>query len=112
MAWTEWRLLANRKEWFDDQLDYEGPSCYELGTGGPRGGNIQPHYVGETKNERERMRQYARHGSHLSKTIDWHLKQGWCLFYRGMAVPSKAAACPLQVRLELDVERGRRGIIW
>jgi hypothetical protein len=99
MAWTGWRLLANRKEWFDDQFDHDGPSCYELGTGGSRGGDIQPHYVGETKNERKRMCQYACHGSHLSKTIDWHLKEGWCLYYRGTALKTKAAAVEMQNRM-------------
>jgi hypothetical protein len=99
MAWTGWRLLANRKEWFDDQFDHDGPSCYELGTGGSRGGDIQPHYVGETKNERKRMCQYACHGSHLSETIDWHLKEGWCLYYRGTALKTKAAAVEMQNRM-------------
>ena len=99
MAWTRWRLLANRKEWFEEKFDYEGASCYELGTGGSRGGSIQPHYVGETKNERARMRQYAKHGSHLSKTIDWHLKEGWCLYYRGTCCASKADAVAMQNRM-------------
>jgi len=90
--------LANRKEWFDGQFDHDGPSCYELGTGGPRGGDIQPHYVGETKNERKRMCQYACHGSHLSETIDWHLEEGWCLYYRGTALQTKAAAVEMQNR--------------
>jgi hypothetical protein len=99
MAWTGWRLLANRKEWFDDRFDYDGPSCYELGTGGPSGGDIQPHYVGETKNERKRMGQYACHGSHLSETIDRHLEEGWCLYYRGTALQTKAAAVEMQNRM-------------
>src|SRR5438477_13024542 len=37
-SWTSWRRIANRREWFDDALDWDGPACYELGLGGPRGG--------------------------------------------------------------------------
>lgn len=96
MAWTQWRKLANKDEWFDDQFDYTGASVYELGTGGARGGNIQIHYVGETKSEKSRMRCYAAHGSHLSEIIDDHLKRGWCLFYRGMRRGSKEAAVATQ----------------
>jgi hypothetical protein len=99
MAWTTWRLLANRKDWFDDRFDYEGPACYELGTGGPRGGAIQAHYIGETKNECSRMECYARHGSHLSDIIDDHLERGWCLYYRGMSCASKKAAVAMQDRM-------------
>ncbi len=104
MSWTAWRLLARKGEWYDDAFDYEGPACYELGTGGPRGGGIEPHYVGEAKNERNRMREYARHGSHLSEIIDWHLNQGWSLFYRGRALPSKKAAVAMQNRLLAEFE--------
>jgi hypothetical protein len=99
MAWTGWRLLANRSEWFEDWFDYEGASCYELGTGGVRGGSIEPHYVGETINERRRMYQYACYGSHLSNVISWHLTQGWCLYYRATAMPTKAAAVEMQNRM-------------
>src|SRR5208282_19854 len=96
MSWTDWRLLARGNRWYGDSLDYDGPCCYELGTGGPRRGAIQPHYIGETKNERARMKQYASHGSHLSRIIDWHLKEGWCLYYRGYKVSSKAEAKKMQ----------------
>ena len=99
MAWTHWRLLANHKEWFDDTFDHEGPSCYVLGTRGPRGGDIQPHYVGETKNEKSRMKCYARHGSHISKIIDVHLKDGWSLYYRGTCCDSKEDAVAMQNRM-------------
>lgn len=99
MSWTEWRLLADRENWYGDGFDYEGPCCYELGTGGPRGGNIEPHYVGETANEKERMCRYARDGSHLSRIIDWHLKQGWCLYYRAWSRRSKEAAIQMQNNL-------------
>lgn len=99
MGWTKWRLLACGNEWYNQSFDYEGPSCYELGTGGPRGGRIQPHYIGETRNERARMGQYASHGSHLSKIIEWHLKQGWCLYYRGYKAASKKKAVEMQNRM-------------
>ena len=60
MGWTRWRKIAESNQWFDEHFDYEGPACYELGTGGPRGGAIQIHYVGETKSERSRIQCYAR----------------------------------------------------
>lgn len=72
MGWTQPRLLATKRAWFDHTFDYNGPACYELGTGGPRGGRIQWHYVGETSNERVRLSCYARSGSHLSDFIEWH----------------------------------------
>jgi hypothetical protein len=99
MAWTPHRLLADRRNWYDGEFDYTGPACYELGTAGPRGGRIQWHYVGETANERARMQQYARMGSHLWETIDLHLQDGWSLYYHGCALPTKAAAVAMQNRL-------------
>jgi hypothetical protein len=90
MGWTSARLIAVKGIWFPELLDNDGPACYELGTGGPRGGNIQWHYVGETTNERSRIECYARNGSHLSKLINWHLNQGWCLYYRASACVSKS----------------------
>jgi|SRR6266581_172023 len=99
MGWTTPRLLAKGNEWYDDAFDYEGPACYELGTGGPRGGKIQWHYVGETANEKKRLSEYARSGSHLSSTIDWHLKRGWSLYYRACACSSKKAAKEMQDRM-------------
>lgn len=99
MSWTMPRLLATKEEWFDHSFDYAGPACYELGTGGPRGGRMQWHYVGETCNERARVSCYARSGSHLSEIIDWHLRQEWCLYYRAFAVESKAEAKRMQDEL-------------
>jgi hypothetical protein len=99
MGWTGPRLVAKGCEWYDDEFDHVGPACYELGTGGPRRGNIKWHYVGETKNERERLRKYARSGAHISSTIEWHLKRGWFLYYRACACPSKQAAKKMQDRL-------------
>jgi len=74
--WTKPRLIAYKSEWYEDPFDYDGPACYQLGTGGPRGGDIQWHYVGEKSNERQRISIYARSGSHLSEIIDYHLRQG------------------------------------
>lgn len=96
MAWTSWRKVADRNEWYSDQFDWDGPACYELGLAGPRGGDLQPVYVGETKNEQARIAAYASHGSHLSPLIDYHLRQGWALWYRAQSKPSKAAAVRMQ----------------
>ena len=65
MGWTKPRLLAYGNEWFDASLDHKGPAYYEIGTAGPRGGNIEWHYVGETANEKKRMSCYGRDGSHI-----------------------------------------------
>ena len=97
--WTQPRLIAQGRQFLDEGLNYDGPCCYELGTGGPRGGRIQWHYVGETLNERQRITGYARHGSHLSPIIDWHLRQGWSLYYRARACASKEQARQMQDNL-------------
>jgi hypothetical protein len=96
VRWTEWRKLANKKYWYDYELDYDGPACYELGIGGPNYGGIRPVYVGETANERKRLSNYARHGSHLSHIIDDCLRNDWTLYYRAVALPSKDAAIDMQ----------------
>src|SRR5678816_2573492 len=99
MRWTDWRMLARGSEWFDGDFDHDGPACYELGTCGPRGGDPQPHYVGETSNERRRMFAYAQHGSHLSSIISTHLRDGWTLCYRAVALDTKGSAKQMQDRL-------------
>ena len=99
MGWTSWRKIADRHDWFHEALDWDGPACYELSVAGPRGSDLQPVYVGETVNERSRVANYARSGSHLAEFIDWHLKKGWTLWYRAQAMPSKAAAKAMQDRL-------------
>jgi hypothetical protein len=99
MAWTNWTLLATPNEWLSASLTYMGPACYELGTGGPRGGRIREHYVGETGNEMVRLSCYGRNGSHLAEIIDDHLRRGWCLWCHSMALPSKAAAVAVQNNL-------------
>lgn len=99
MGWTNPRLLADRNQWFDIALDHEGPACYEIGTDGPRGGDIKWHYVGETQNEKWRMTKYGRDGSHLSKVIRSHIRNGMCIYYRAWAHPSKVAAKHMQDNL-------------
>ncbi len=99
VPWTNWRRLADKFYWDDHEFDYDGPACYELGIGGPNYGNIRIVYVGETGNEKKRLVSYAKHGSHLSEIIDYHLKRGFSLYYRGIALPSKAAAMDMQDNL-------------
>jgi hypothetical protein len=99
MGWTTPRLLAYKNEWYDASLDHRGPACYEIGTGGPRGGGIEWHYVGETANEKNRMSRYGRDGSHLAKEISYHLRQGWHVYYHAWACSSKKAAKRMQDNL-------------
>ena len=96
MAWTEWRRIATDREWSDDLCDWDGPACYELAVGGPRGGDLRIVYVGETCNERRRISSYARSGSHLAGIIDEHLREGWCLYYRAQSRDKKADARRMQ----------------
>lgn len=98
-VWTQWRKIADSRHWIDDELDWDGPACYELAIGGPRGGRITTVYVGETVSERRRVIAYASHGSHLADIIRWHLKRGWCLFYRAQLKRSKGAAIRTQDNL-------------
>lgn len=99
MGWTTWRKIANRQHCFPESLDYDGPSCYELAIAGPRAGALRVVYAGETVNERQRMMDYAIHGSHKAEIINWHLKRGWSLWYRACAKPSKTKARAMQDRL-------------
>ena len=94
--WTKWRKIADEDHWYNDNFDYEGPACYELGLGGPRGGNIRPVYVGETTNEQKRMISYAQHGSHITEIVSESLENGWFLYYRAQALSSKKAAQKMQ----------------
>jgi GIY-YIG catalytic domain-containing protein len=104
MGWTNWRKIAEKGTWCDEELDHDGPACYELAIGGPRGGDIRPVYVGETVNERTRVIAYASHGSHLADIIASHLRRGWSLYYRAQARPSKRAAKGTQDRLLKEFE--------
>ena len=104
MGWTQWRKIADKHEWYSEELDWDGPACYELSIAGPRGGDRKIVYVGETINEKKRMAAYAQHGSHLSEIIAWHLKDGWHLFYRAQAAESKAHAVEKQNSLLLQYD--------
>ncbi len=100
--WTNWRLIADKKYWYDDELDWDGPVCYELAIAGPRGGDLRIVYVGESSNEKYRIASYARSGSHLSEIIDWHLKEGWYLYYRGYTCNLKREAMEMQNKILAD----------
>ena len=99
VGWTTFRVIATINEFTTEACDHDGPACYELAIAGPRGGDLRIVYVGETQNERARMTCYGRDGSHLSKIIRQHLRNGWHLYYRGWATPTKKAAITLQNRL-------------
>jgi hypothetical protein len=99
MAWTAWRLLAERSKWFDEQFDHAGAACYELSIAGPRGGDRRIVYCGHTGNEEKRMSTYGRDGSHLAKIIRSHLRDGWCLYYRGWCCDSKGEADSMERRM-------------
>ena len=103
-AWTRWRKIADRKYWYSESLDWDGPACYELAIGGPRGGGKIIVYVGETINEKKRIIGYASHGSHLSEIIEKHLKNGWHLFYRAQIKTTKKQAGLLQNNLLANYE--------
>ena len=104
MAWTRWRKIADRRHWFPEALDWNGPACYELALAGPRGGDLRIVYVGETVNEHSRVVAYASRGSHLAEIIASHLRRGWCLFYRAQAKVSKAEAVRMQNSLLADYD--------
>ncbi|MFZ4580834.1 MAG: hypothetical protein ACOYOB_20825, partial [Myxococcota bacterium] len=53
----------------------------------------------ETSNERRRISEYGRSGSHLNRHVDSVLSAGKCIWYRAIAVNSKADARVLQDRL-------------
>lgn len=90
--WTKWRKIANKKEYFDRELDHVGPATYEIGIRKKGQKKIRIQYIGETNNERRRMKQYGRNGSHIAHKIDKALNDGYELFYRGQTKPSKAKA--------------------
>ena len=91
-------------------LTTTGPACYELGVGHSRS-RVRPTYVGETKSESARISSYGAGHSHLSKTIDSYLRRGFNLYYRGMAVSSKAEAKAMQDNYlsEYDYEWNTQG---
>jgi len=99
MGWTKWRKIADSKYFYDEEFDYDGATCYEIAIAGSRGGNVRIVYVGETGNEKRRLKEYAKHGSHLSKKINQAVRKGWCIFYRAQAKNSKKEAITMQNNL-------------
>ncbi|MCU0239225.1 MAG: hypothetical protein MUC29_07270 [Pyrinomonadaceae bacterium] len=87
--WTNWRIIADRETKYTWELDWSGPSIYELSITGPRGGNRLTKYLGETQNEKVRISNYARNGSHLWELIDEELERGNLLWYRSLRMKSK-----------------------
>jgi len=97
--WTELIKIADENFWYPQDLYYDGPACYQLVIAGTRKGNARIVYVGETQNERCRITAHARRSSHLSEIIDWHLAEGWHLYYRSQALLTKQMAFEMQNRL-------------
>ena len=97
--WIDWRKIADNEFWYKDSFDWEEAAVYELAVRGPRGGNHQTKYVGETKNEKQRIRTYARSGSHLYELINDELKNGKTLWYRSLRMKSKEDAVSKQNKL-------------
>jgi hypothetical protein len=111
-SWTGWKMLAQGRDWFDDDLDHEGPAIYELALGGSRGGIHHIVYVGETKNLCARMTAYGQHGSHLEKEIRVHLHRGFTIYFRARTCTSKRAAVALenQYLARFDYDWNLRGV--
>ena len=97
--WIEPRLIAISDEWYPNALHYDGPSCYELGSLGYRERYIRWHYVGETGNERRRIKGYATHGSHKADRIDEILAEGRKLYFHSYKCPTKEQAVMMQNKL-------------
>lgn len=96
--WTSWQKLAVGKEsWSWDDL--EGRlACYELGLGGPRRcSSPRVVYVGETGNLRQRLSVHVSHAAdNLRHALDWHLRQGWGIYFRVCFVRSRSAGKRMQ----------------
>ncbi len=103
---SNWYLLADRDNYYLDELDYDGPACYELGIKEPGDYEPYPVYVGETGNLSARMESYAVDGSHLSDPIDYHLDQGFTLYFRFIPVRTKEFAKRLEKKYldEIDYD--------
>lgn len=97
--WTGWRKLCDTDFLYDEHLDWGGPVCYELALAGPRGGNRETVYVGESGNARQRLSRHGLERTHLRDTIRTNLRQGWCLFCRVQRKPSKSDAVRMQNNL-------------
>lgn len=96
MRWSRWIFLADYTGY--EPCNYDGPGCYELAIGGPRGGNLVIKYIGETSNISRRMRDYGHGagGSHHAARIFMELRGGKSIFYRFIKTNSKIEAKKLQ----------------
>ena len=94
---TNWRPLTERAR------DYNCPCVYELGMRRGRG-RIWPVYTGESGNGKGRINAYASGGSHKRSEIYEAESEGYEIFFRLRAVPSKEHAKRSQ-----DAVLARRG---
>ncbi len=98
-TWSEWILLADYENEFSDHIDDHGPACYELGLAEEGEDDVDPVYIGETKNLFNRASSYAIDGSHLYEIIDGHLKDGFELYIRFQLFKTKEYAKEYQDRM-------------
>lgn len=97
--WSEWKKIAKYDEYYIEDITYDGPSCYELGVRQWLIEEIESVYVGETKNEKNRITRYVTSTSHLEKIIEEHLNDGYALYYRSQAKRTKSEAKKMQDNL-------------
>lgn len=98
IAWSEWILIAEHKNYDTDLIENCGPACYELGLKrrGSWFGSVDEMYIGETKNFYARATSYGRDGSHLNEIIHDHLKRGYDLYIRYIPFRTKKYAKEFQ----------------
>ena len=99
MGWTHWNKLANQTEYYSDDIDYSGPAVYELGVLRRYGKSITPVYVGETRDLKRRMKDYATTGSHLKSYANKYWRMGYTVYFRFQYADSKEEAKKLQDEL-------------
>lgn len=99
MGWTYWKKLANKTDYYSNDIEYLGPAVYELGVRGKYKKIITPVYVGETNNLKTRMTTYATTGSHLRSYANKYWRMGYTVFFRFQYADSKKKAKKLQDEL-------------
>jgi hypothetical protein len=108
VGWTDWRKIVEGTDRnVPASAGYDGAATYELSLRRSSGGDITIVYVGETLNERERIRDYARGDSPLEARIADALQKGFVLSYRATAQPSIEAAQSYR-----DALLGKYGYPW
>ena len=95
LKWTTWKKLAYSDKYYNIPK-YDGPACYQLRIGGPRGGNSHTVYVGETKDLNYRIRTYAVGGSHIAVKILLEMRQGNMIEYKYTPAATKDVAKKIQ----------------